>query len=779
MARAIGIDLGTTNSAVGLKRLDTDIIPNAEGELLTPSVVGCSKRGRWSKSGTMIVGKHALEWQVQDPENTLVSVKRLMGRSFEDEEVQRLLREGRYAYSVKPLAAGSKQSLAVVLDGEEYRPEQISGEILAKLKRDCEAHLGEPVEYAVVTVPAYFNDKQKRATRMAAAIAGLKVQRLLPEPTAAAISFGVGDLGEGESETVLVFDMGGGTFDISVLTMTEGHFIEQGKGGDMWMGGDDIDHLLSDHVLRQTEEDNEIEGLRELIEQLPAAEKNRFLGDLRSGVEAAKIRLSTERSAVIEILGLLKDADGDILDVEVEVTREQFEALLEPFAERAAELTRAVLASIQFEPDLIDRVVMVGGSSYIPLIVDKMKGVFGDDKVQVHKRPLLAIAEGAAILAHRLADAYECPGCGQEVTQSDQTCAACGFDLAQDLARKGVVDIVHTTSHDYYLELEDGSDHLLVERNMPLPFKTQGTFRLMHPEQRLAHFRFCNLVNEERESIGDLWLSFDPDEDTRNTKDDNKGSESTEEVREVVLDFEIDEDNLITVGASLADRPEVRVSRTLSRGHADERLFLELEGAIQRVNDEEHKYFTKYDFLFRSGEIARAINDVIDQETGAEDLKASRGAERQLAVAAELVAREESPTSNLFYLEDLLAAYGGLLEPGQREPLVKRIERLRERNRTGTVKEILDARDKAHGEADKYPALGILMSVGDAAETLARTDPAKAPRYDKHLRDLRNAMLKNDVETFERLTQAIMPEVSAILRNRSKADLQIFKGVRK
>lgn len=774
MAKAIGIDLGTTNSAMGLKRLETEIIPNAEGDLLTPSVVGRSQGGQGAEPRTMIVGKHALEWRVQDPENTVVSVKRLMGRGFEDEEVQRLLRDGRYAYRVKPLAAGSKQSLAVVLDGKEYRPEEISGEILAKLKRDCEAHLGEPVEYAVVTVPAYFNDKQKRATRMAAAIAGLKVQRLLPEPTAAAIAFGVGDLGEGESETVLVFDMGGGTFDISVLTMTEGRFIEQGKGGDMWMGGDDIDHLLTDHVLRETAEENEIDDPRALIDQLPAAERNRFLGDLRAGVEAAKIRLSSEQSAVIEILGLLKDADGDILDVEVELTRARFEALLEPFAERAAELTRAVLASIQFEPDLIDRVVMVGGSSYIPLIVNKMKDLFGAGKVLVHQRPLLAIAEGAAILAHRLADTHECPSCGQEVAQTDATCAACGFDLARDLSRKGVVDIVHTTSHDYYLELEDGNDHLLVERNMPLPFKTQGRFRLMHPEQRLAHFRFVNMVNDERESIGDLWLSFDLVEDRANSE-----SESAEAVREVVLDFEIDEDNLITVAASLADRPDVRVSRTLSRGNADERLFLELESAIQEVNEEDHTYFTKYDFLVRSGEIARAINQVIDQETGSENLEVSRGAEQQLAVATELVELEESPSSNLFYLEDLLAIYGGLLEKDDAKRLAERVERFRQINQTGTVEEILKARDEAHEEADKHSALDILMSVGDAANTVARTDPAKAPRYDKQLQDLQTALLKGDGATFARMAEEIMPEVRAILNGRDKEELHIFKGVRK
>ena len=769
MAKAIGIDLGTTNSAVGLKRLDTDILPNAEGDLLTPSVVGYRNREGMFKSGGMIVGRHALEWMLQDPENTVVSVKRLMGRSFEDEDVQRLLRGHRYAYTVKPLAGGAAHSVAVVLDAKEYRPEQISGKILAKLKQDCEAEVGEAVTHAVVTVPAYFNDKQKRATRMAAAIAGLKVQRLLPEPTAAAISFGVDALGEGESETVLVFDMGGGTFDISVLTIAEGRFIEQGKGGDMWMGGDDIDHLVIDYVYRQTAEENEISSLPDLIERLPAAEKNRFLGDLRNGVEAAKIRLSTEKSAVIEVLGMLKDADGDILDLEVELTRERFEVLLGPFAERAVELTKQVLASIQFEPDLVDRVVMVGGSSCIPLIVEKMKGVFGEDKVLVHRRPLLAIAEGAAILAHRLSDAYECPGCGQEVAQSDKICEACGLDLVQDLARKGVVDIVHSTSHDYYLEVEDGSDHLLVERNMPLPFKTEGAFRLMHPEQRLAHFSFYNLVNQERESIGDLWLSFDAGEDGASEKD----------VREVLLDFEIDEDNLITVGASLKDRPDVRVSRTLSRGNADERLFLELEGAITRVNEEDHEYFTKYDFLIRSGEIAGTINGVIDPETGAEDAKASRVAERRLAVAAELVEREESPMSNLFYLEGLMMEFGPLLKKDQLDRLAKRIETFRNRNRTGTVDEILSARDEASREANRYPALGVLMSVGDAAEAIVETDPAKAPRYEKYMWDLRSALLKGDIEAFTRLSAQIMPEVNRVLGKRDNKDLHIFKGVRK
>jgi molecular chaperone DnaK len=221
------------------------------------------------------------------------------------------------------------------------------------------------------------------------------------------------------------------------------------------------------------------------------------------------------------------------------------------------------------------------------------------------------------------------------------------------------------------------------------------------------------------------------------------------------------------------------VSRTLSRGNADERLFLELESAITRVNDEEHEYFTKHDFLYRSAEIARAFNGVIDPETGEEDPKASRDTERQLAVAAELVEREESPTSNLFYLEGLMTSYGALLQKDQRDRLAKRIEKFRSRNQTGTVDEILSARDKASREADNYPALRVLMNVGEAADATAVTDPAKAPRYDKYLRDLRSALLKNDIETFTRLSGEIMPEVRGVLRDQDKEELHIFKGVRK
>lgn len=768
MAKAVGIDLGTTNSAVGLKRLDTEIILNQEGDPLTPSVVGYRKAKGLFRSGEFVVGRHALEWMRQDPENTIVSIKRLMGRNFSDEDVQRVLQEKRYAYTLKRLTSGSEHSVAVLLGETEYKPEQISAKVLEKVKGDCEKRLGEPVEYAVVTVPAYFNDKQKHATRMAAALAGLKVQRLLPEPTAAAISFGVDGLAEGQSKTVLVFDLGGGTFDISVLTIAGGQFIEQGKGGDMWMGGDDIDNLITRYVYRQTEQDNDVTDLSALLERLPAVDKNRFLGDLRSQVEAAKLRLSTRDKAVVEILGLLRDEEGDILDVEVELTRAQFEELLRPFVDKAVALTKKVIEDINFELELIDQVVMVGGSSCIPMVVKSIQQLFGEAKVLVHDRPMLAIAEGAAILAHRLADVYECPACGREVAQADAACGGCGFDLMANLAKKGVVDIVHASSHDYYLDLEDGNGELLVEKNTPLPFKTQGIFKLMHPEQRLAHFKFYNTVNKAKESIGDLWLSFDFIED----KDED-------ETPEVLLDFELDVNNIITVSATLKDLPEVRVSRTLSRGGTDEHLFLELERSIGRVNEEKHAYYVAYDFLERSSRIARIINQVVDPETGEEDPEALRNAERLQKLAVDMVEKEESALSNIYYAENFVVEYGPLLRKSELESLENKTRELKGRHEHGTLEQIIKAREALLDELHKHPVLLAVNELEQAADQIAREDPAKAPRYDNYLRDVRQAMAKGDKETFMRLIDEIMPEVDSILRGQSEKELRIWKGVRK
>lgn len=770
MSKAIGIDLGTTNSVAGLKKLETRIIPNAEGDLLTPSVVTLRKiKKLLSTKEEFVVGKPARQWIAQDPENTIVSIKRLMGRNFQDPDVQRLIQANRFAYTVQPLSTGSNQSVAVLLHGQEYTPEQISTKIIEKIKQDCEKELQEEITYAVVTVPAYFNDKQTHMTRMAAAKAGLKIQRLLPEPTAAAISFGVDNLAVGEAKTILVFDLGGGTYDLSILTISDGQFIEQGKGGDMWMGGDDIDDLILQHLFRQTESEYAIDSLPDLIKQLPKEKKNRFLSDVKEKVEAAKIQLTTREKTVIEILGLLQDADGDILDIEVELTRAQFESLLLPFADRMITLIDQILQETHFEADLIDQVVMVGGSSSIPLLVRKMGERFGPEKILVHERPMLAIAEGAAIMAHRLADTYECPACAQSVQRTENICPACQFDLASNLAEHSVVDIVHTTSHDYFLELENGEEYLLVQQHTPLPFSTSATFRLVDPEQKLAHFKFFNRVGETRESIGDLWLSFE-------LFDRNK--DKTTQPENVILDFALDENNIITVSASLQNYPDIALGKTLSRGNVDEKFFLNMEQTIERLNQEKQPYYTVYEYLQRSIAMATAINQVINPETGEEDKKASRKVRSMQEVANKLLEKQETPTSNLYYAQSWLQDYGRFIQPKEHAQFVEKLKEFEIANENANIRDLLHARDEVIKAIDQHPEFTILHDLDSAIHILAREQPAQLPGLEKHRIGLHQALHNNDPENFLRLAEEVAPQIDQILHESEQRTLQIHKEIR-
>lgn len=329
-------------------------------------------------------------------------------------------------------------------------------------------------------------------------MAGLKVRRLLPEPTAAAISFGVDAVQKDAAKTVLVFDFGGGTFDLSVLTISGGQFIEQGKGGNMWLGGEDIDARIADFVLDETAREYGIENLRSIVERQKTEVRHRFWGELKVAVEKAKILLSEETEAYVEVLGLLADEDGDRIDVDVTLTRSQFETIIAPTIESAMVLTRKLLDDIHFKPDLIDNILMVGGSSKIPAVLAALEGEFGKEKVLLHARPMMAVAEGAAILSHRLSDTYECPQCGQPVQQSDARCAGCDFDLETHTITTGVFDIIHSAAHDYYIELMDDEKYLMIEKNTPLPCQHTEIFKLVHPDQQLVHMKFFNIVNEKK-----------------------------------------------------------------------------------------------------------------------------------------------------------------------------------------------------------------------------------------------------------------------------------------
>lgn len=757
MAKSIGIDLGTTNSVAAIKKVHTEIIKNAEGDFLTPSCVtfkGKKKLIKLVSKDSFVVGRHAIEWMKQDPANTVTAVKRLMGRNINDPEVQKIISDRRYLNTIKSHSRGTENSLAIVLGKKEYTPEQISAKILEKIHIDAEKYLEDTIEYAVITVPAYFNDKQKHATRNAAALAGIKVQRLLPEPTAAAISFGVDSVGKDDAKTVLVFDFGGGTFDLSVLTISGGQFIEQGKGGNMWLGGEDIDQKIIDHVLQETAREYDIEDIQTFIEGQAADIRNRFSAELKHAVEQAKIELSEKEESAIELLGLLKDSDGDLIDIDVELTRKDFEKIISPLVDSAMVLIRKLLEQIHFTADLIDSVLLVGGSSKIPSIIKAVQDEFGVDKVLLHERPMLAIAEGAAILSHRLSDSYECPGCGRDVLQGDISCPDCKFDLGAHMLEHSVYDIIHSAAHDYYICLENGEKYLMIEKNTPLPCEQTELFKLVHHEQKLVHMKFVNMVNEEEESIGDLWLGIDDAmSDTLYEKhilqlkaeiDDAKEQSghtpadlyNSDQPLTIKVTLKIDENNLVEVAASISEIPDAEISKTLSRGKADEKLFVELEHLINETNDAEYDEYVAMEVISRSLNIIKDINKVIDDNTGEVIEPVYNLTWKNIEIAQKMAEEEITCQSLIYYCNSILDQFGGALTSKESEQLKKKKKHLENMMHHGSYEENVAAYDSLNKAIDKIPMINVLMTLQKAAELCLEHEPAKAPLFISALKSI-------------------------------------------
>lgn len=764
--KSIGVDLGTTNTVFGIKKVHGEILQNSEGEELTPSCV--TKRGH-----DFVVGRNALAWLKQDPENTILSIKRLMGRNFADDQVKKIVGGKKVSYKIRPLSGGTEHSLAVVLNGKEYTPEQISAFILKKIKKDAELALGEEVTHAVITIPSYFNDKQKHATRVAAAAAGFRVQRLLPEPTAAAISFGVDPTRDQNINTIMVYDFGGGTFDISVLTMSAGQYIELAKGGDMWLGGDDIDVLVTERVYTLLQKEHPDLDVKALIEKLPAAQRSRFRGELREKIEKVKIRLSSDAKASLDILGLLKDVEGNILDVDVEISRAEFEDLISPLVDRSLGLMDELLKGLHFTPEMIDKVLLVGGCSCIPLVQRKVREKYGVDKVLIHQKPMLSIAEGAAVLSHRLSECYECPGCEKEVTQKDSVCPGCGFDLEKATVETGVFDIVHSVAHDYYISLENHAPYLLVAKNTPLPTEKTEVFRLLDSSQKLVHLKFFNIVNEQEESIGDLWLGIGQQELSDNNKPETIEPGST---AEVVCRFRIDENNLIEVEATMKDWPDIKISKTLSRGKDDERLFIRLEADIQQVNDSQPSSYAVTDFAHRASDLVHDINRIVDQETGEVRGDILKKAEGNLGKAKKIFEADIAPRGAISYAKSMLD-YPQLLDPREIKKLEKAVRKAEECDRDGSYEEICDALDDMYREVDKHKLAKIFQEADRGYYYYKERNDPQAERFLSFIHNIQEYARKGETAKLTALITEIRPELAKVADLERSDKVRVEKGI--
>ncbi len=374
MAKIIGIDLGTTNSVVAvMEGGEPVVIPSAEGERLIPSVVAVNKNHE------RLIGRVARNQAVVNPENTVFSIKRFMGRKFNDPEVQRAL--SRVPYKVAQAPNGD---VRVILDGKEYSPPEISAMILSKIKADAEAYLGEPVLQAVITVPAYFNDAQRNATKDAGKIAGLDVLRIINEPTASSLAYG---LDKKKDEVIAVYDLGGGTFDISILDVGDGVFQVRSTSGDTFLGGDDFDQRIIDHIADEFRRDNGID-LRQ---------DRQALQRLREAGEKAKIELSSMMQTEINLPYITADASGP-RHLVMTLTRARLEQLTSDLVERSLTPVRSALKDAALTAANIDEIVLVGGMTRMPAVQDAVRKLFNKEP---HKgvNPDEVVAVGAAIQA--------------------------------------------------------------------------------------------------------------------------------------------------------------------------------------------------------------------------------------------------------------------------------------------------------------------------------------------------------------------------------------------
>jgi molecular chaperone DnaK len=411
----IGIDLGTTNSAAARyepDRAKAEIIAIA-GEPLMRSAVGLYR-------DELLIGGEAINNAARSPNDTIVSVKRLMGRDFADPQIARV--RDRFNYEVVP-GTGGDPRVYVRLGGEMQSPTQISARILEYIKNEAGKTLGTDVTHAVITVPAYFTESQRAATREAGELAGLTVMRIIDEPTAAAVALGI-EISEGEHQRILVFDMGGGTFDISILQTVrdqQGRVQHQGLQieGDNWLGGDDFDFCIVDRIVDWMRSEHGTD----------AAGDSRFHWLAKDYAEQAKRGLSARTSRDIVIPAAFKLENGAPVDIDLTLTRDEFEAMIRPYVDTAMGLVRKCLSDQRLSPDDISDVLLVGGATLTPAVADAVEVLFGRAKIRRRINPMQCVALGAAVLAATL-EGVACPACGEVNDDAADRCLKCASDLA-------------------------------------------------------------------------------------------------------------------------------------------------------------------------------------------------------------------------------------------------------------------------------------------------------------------------------------------------------------
>jgi molecular chaperone DnaK len=529
MSRVIGIDLGTTNSCVAvMEGGEPVVIPNAEGNRTTPSVVAF-------KNGERIVGEAAKRQAITNPDNTVISIKRHMGTTHK-----------------------------VTLEGKQYTPQEISAMILQKLKADAEAYLGEPVTKAVITVPAYFNDAQRQATKDAGKIAGLEVLRIVNEPTAAALAYGIE---KSEDQTVLVYDLGGGTFDVSILELSDGFFEVKATSGDNHLGGDDFDQVIIDYLVSEFKKEHGIDLSKDRM----------AMQRLKDAAEKAKKDLSGVLTTTISLPFITADATGP-KHLEVNLTRAKFEELSAHLVERTMGPTRQALQDAGLTPADIDRVILVGGSTRIPAVQEAIKKFIGKEP---HKgvNPDEVVALGAAVQAGVLT------GDVKDVVLLDVTPLSLGIETLGGVFTK------------------------LIERNTTIPTSKSQIFSTAADNQTSVEIHVLQgerPMAADNKTLGRFTLSDIPP--------------APRGVPQIEVTFDIDANGIVNVRAKdLGTGKEQRITITSNSGLTEEEIErmvkeAELNAEADRKRKEEAEIRNEADQLvFTTEKTLKEVEGKVDQ----------------------------------------------------------------------------------------------------------------------------------------------------------------------